>query len=330
MKYFVTGATGFIGGRLAQKLRADGHEVIALVRSPAKAAALKELGIALAEGDITHRASLRDPMTGVDGVFHVAAWYKIGAPDKHLAYDINVNGTRNVLETMRDLGIPKGVYTSTLAIFSDTHGQMADENYRFTGRHLSEYDRTKALAHYEVALPMMQAGLPLVIVQPGAVYGPGDQSDLRGALVQYLKRQLPIIPGGLTLCWAHVDDIVQGHIWAMEKGRIGETYIIAGYPHTFAEVLKLAEQITGIRAPRLTAPPALLKLAAGIMGVLENILPLHGAYTAEGLRASAGVTYLGDNRKARRELGYAPRPLADGLPETLAYEMKLLGIMPKR
>jgi nucleoside-diphosphate-sugar epimerase len=147
MRYFVTGATGFIGGRVARRLVEAGHQVVALVRTPAKANELRDGGVELVAGDITDRESMRHPMTGVDGVFHIAAWYKVGARDKHAAQRINVEGTRNVLELMRDLKIPKGVYTSTLAVFGDTHGQIVDENYRYDGPHLSEYDRTKWAAH---------------------------------------------------------------------------------------------------------------------------------------------------------------------------------------
>jgi nucleoside-diphosphate-sugar epimerase len=194
MKYFVTGATGFIGGALARELVKRGHDVSALARTPAKAQDLAALGVHIYQGDITERESLRLPMSGVDGVFHVAAWYKIGAKDKRMAENINVGGTRNVLEMMCDLAVPKGVYTSTLAIFSDTGGQVVDERYVFNGEHLSEYDRTKAAAHYTVAVPMMQAGLPLVIVQPGLVYGPGDTSTLGDTLRQYLQGKLPLVP----------------------------------------------------------------------------------------------------------------------------------------
>mgnify|MGYP002398537455 CR=1 FL=1 len=330
MKYFVTGATGFIGGALARSLVARGHEVVALVRSPEKARDLAALGIEIYKGDITEKETIRAPMTGVDGVFHVAAWYKIGTKDKHVAETINVGGTRNVLEVMRDLSIPKGVYTSTLAIFSDTNGRLEDERYRFDGRHISEYDRTKAAAHYDVALPMIAAGLPLVIVQPGAVYGPGDASSLGDALRQYLQGKLPLVPQKSAFTWAYIDDVVEGHILAMEKGKPGESYIIAGPPHTLVEVLRTAERITGIPAPRLQAPPAMLSLASGIMGVVERVVTLPEAYTSEGLRASAGVTYLGTNAKAKRELGYAPRSLEDGLRLTVAYEMERLGVKAKK
>ena len=125
-KYFVTGATGFIGGELVKQLIGRGHKVVALVRTPGRATMLKALGVEMHAGDITDRETLKSPMSGVDGVFHVSAWYKVGVKEP-LADQINVDGTRNVLQTMRALGIPRGVYTSTVAVFSDTRGEVPDE-----------------------------------------------------------------------------------------------------------------------------------------------------------------------------------------------------------
>jgi len=326
MKYFITGATGFIGGRVARQLVGAGHEVTALVRSKSKARDLAALGVALAEGDITDKESMRRPMTGVDGVYHIAAWYKIGARDKSVAEAINVGGTRNVLELMQELNVPKGVYTSTLAVNSDTGGRVVDESYRFSGEHLSEYDKTKWRAHYEVALPMMNAGLPLVIVQPGVNYGPGDTSVIGDALRQYLRGKLPVVPEKTAYCWAHVEDTARGHLQAMEKGRAGESYIVAGPVHTLADALQIAERITGIQAPRLKAAPAMLRATSAVVGVIEKIMPLPEQYSSETLRVSAGATYLGSSAKAERELGFTARPLEEGLRETLEYEMKVLGL----
>jgi nucleoside-diphosphate-sugar epimerase len=143
MRYFMTGATGFIGGVLARKLLARGHQVIAVVRSPDKASELAALGVEIHRGDVTDKESMRAPMTGADGVFHVAGWYKVGVRDKSPGQAINVEGTRNVLSLMRELHIAKGVYTSTLAIHGDTHGQIVDETYQAGPPFLSEYDRTK-------------------------------------------------------------------------------------------------------------------------------------------------------------------------------------------
>lgn len=325
MRYFVTGATGFIGGRLVRRLRADGHEVVALVRSPARAAELTGLGVALAHGDITDPTRLRAPMRGLDGVFHVAAWYGFGLRSGRQAERVNVGGTRNVLEAMRDLGVAKGVYTSTLAVFSDTRGRVVDESHRFAGRHLTRYDDTKARAH-ALAGTMMREGLPLVIVQPGVVYGPGDTSALHDSWVAYLRRRLPVVPAGTAYCWAHVDDVVHAHVLAMERGRVGESYIVAGDCHSLIEAFAIAERITGVPAPRLHPPRATMRALATVAGVAERVLPLPPTYTRDGLLSTAGATYLGDNAKARRELGYAPRPLEQGLRETLTWEMRALGM----
>ena len=320
MKYFVTGATGFVGGVLAKKLREAGHEVHASVRSPEKANDLQEIGVKVYRGDVTDKESMREAMAGVDGVFHVAGWYKIGVKDKSDGERVNIQGTRNVLELMQELKIPKGVYTSSLVVNSDTKGEMKDESYHFTGQHLSEYDRTKAVAH-EVAKEFIAKGLPLVIVMPGLIYGPGDTSSLRTSILDFLNQKLPMLPSQTAFCWAHVDDIVQGHMLAMEKGQIGESYVIAGEPYKIADAFKLASEITGKRAPGVVSYKVMRVLSV-LVKPFDNFLP--ETYTSEGLREVAGPTYLGDNSKANRELGYNPRPLREGWGETLLHELKLL------
>ncbi|HEY4705422.1 MAG TPA: NAD-dependent epimerase/dehydratase family protein [Thermoplasmata archaeon] len=316
MEYFVTGATGFIGGRLVRRLREAGHGVVAVVRNPAKAGDLARLGVKVHKGDITDKESMRGPMAGVDGVFHLAAWYKVGERDKSPAMPINVDGTRNVLELMQELGVPKGVYTSTLAVFGDTKGQAVDESYRHDGPWLSEYDRTKWIAHYEVAEPMMRKGLPLVIVQPGVTYGPGDPSAMGSTLREFLQRRMRGVPKRSAYCWGHVEDTAAGHVLAMERGRAGESYIIAGEPRTLTETIDVAERITGIPAPRFRPSPGLLRFLAAVT-------------RSELLRVGAGATYLGSNAKATRELGLHHRPLEEGLRETLLAEMRALGMPPR-
>ncbi len=322
---FLTGATGFVGGVLARQLRSAGHDVRALVRTPAKAQHLAAIGVTLHAGDITDKASMRAPMTGVDGVFHVAGWYKVGLRDRAAAIGINIDGTRNVLELMRELKIPKGVYTSTLAVNSDTRGQVVDETYRFSGRHISVYDWTKAEAH-RIAESFMADGLPLVIVQPGAIYGPGDTSSLRTLFVRYLQRKLPVVPARSAFCWAHVDDEASGHRLAMEKGQPGRNYFLAGPAHTIIDALAVAESITGVPAPRLHAPRAVLQATARFVGLFDRWVTLPPEYTSEGLRVAGGVTYLGSGARAQHELGWRVRPLRDGLAETLRHEMRLLGL----
>ena len=326
MRYFVTGATGFVGGRVTQHLVEAGHKVVALVRSPQKATHLADAGVIIAQGDITDKETMRLPMSGADGVFHMAGWYRVGVRDKGSATGINVDGTRNVLEMMKELGIKKGVYTSSLAVFSDTGGNLVEETYRYDGPHLSEYDRTKWAAHYEIAEPMMDDGLPLVIVLPGLIYGPGDTSSVGESFRKYLQGKLPSIPKETAFCWTHIDDAARGHILCMEKGSPGESYIIAGSPRSVEEVFTLAETITGVKAPRFRVSPRVLKLLSKVMGMIDGIIPLPKEYTAEGLRVIAGVTYLARNEKAQQELGYDVRPLEEGLRETLLHEMNQLGM----
>jgi nucleoside-diphosphate-sugar epimerase len=322
MKYLVTGATGFVGGVLTRKLREQGHNVNALVRDPERAKELRTLGVKLFKADVTDKESMREGMTGVDGVYHVAGWYKVVERVKGEAASVNIQGTRNVLELMQELQIPKGVYTSSCVVNSDTHGQIKDETYHFTGRHISEYDRTKAVAHM-IAADFMARGLPLVIVMPGVMYGPGDTSVVRTNLIALLKGELPVVPDKGGYCWAHVDDAVQGHILAMEKGQVGETYMICGETYHSADAFQLASEISGKRAPR-RVPYRFLKALSYLIRPFDAIMP--DIFTSEGLRVIAGVTYFGDNSKARRELGFNPRPFREGWGKTLLHEMKLLGI----
>lgn len=322
MRYFVTGATGFLGNVLARQLRQAGHEVHALVRDLRKGGELQSLGVRLFKGDVTEKESMREAMQGVDGLFHVAGWYKIGAHDKSDGERVNIQGTRNVLELMQELRILKGVYTSTLAVNSDTHGELKDEKYRFTGRHITEYDRTKAVAH-EIAQEFIKDGLPLIIVMPGGIYGPGDTSVLRTTLIQFLQGKLPMLPTTAGFCWGHVEDTAHGHILAMEKGAIGESYIIAGEPHTYQDAFRLASHLTGRPAPNVVSQ-GLFKTVAMLVKPFDAFLP--EMYTSETMRVLSGVTYWGDNSKAKRFLSYNPRPLTEGLESTLRHEMSLLGM----
>jgi nucleoside-diphosphate-sugar epimerase len=257
----------------------------------------------------------------------VAGWYKVGIRDRSTAVAANIDGTRNVLHVMRDLGIQKGVYTSTLAVNSDTRGRRVDEAYRFQGRHLSLYDWSKHEAH-RVAQRQIDDGLPLVIVQPGLIYGPGDTSGVRTTFQRYLQGKLPALPSRSAYAWAHIDDEARGHVLAMERGTPGRSYFLAGPVHTLVEALQMAQAITGIPAPRLRLPPVVLKALAAALWPIDSLVRLPPAMSPESLRVLAGVTYLGQSARARAELGWRARPLREGLMDTLRHEMRLLGMSP--
>jgi dihydroflavonol-4-reductase len=324
--YFVTGATGFLGGELVKQLIGRGHQVTALVRSPEKASLLNTLGVQLHVGDITDRASLRAPMEGVDGVFHVAAWYKVGARDASpIAEQVNVEGTRNVLETARDLHIPRIVYTSTVGVLGDTRGHLRDEEYRSSGPFLTEYDRTKWIAHYEVAVPLMRAGLPLIIVMPGAVYGPGDTSGIHGTLVQLLRGRLFVTPRGVVFAWVYIEDAARGLRQAMDHGKPGDSYLLTGPIHTFEDAFALAARIAGKRPPLLHPRPVVMRSAARFVSLLER-WDIRVPVAAETLRLMAGTTWIGSSAKAEKELGFSARPLEEGLRHTIEHELRQLGM----
>lgn len=312
MRYFVNGATGFLGSELARQLSHAGHTPVALVRDPDRAQPLVDMGCEVRQGDITDQESLRAAMGGTDGIFHVAGWYKLGQRDPTPARTVNVEGTRNVLEVMAELDVPRGVYTSTLAVNSDTGGCLVDESYRFGGRHLSHYDQSKWEAHELVARPLMDHGLPLTVVMPGVIYGPGDHSPIGGVIEGFLRGRPTVVPAGAAYCWAHVEDVATAHRLAMEHGRPGEDYIVAGPPATMMEALRTVARIVDRAPPRLQA-------LAGMLALTSRLLESTGRFSttaaaqAEVLRVAAGVTYLGDNAKAREELGYAPRSLEEGL-----------------
>lgn len=316
MHYFVTGATGFVGRYLTSLLLAEGHAVTTLVRSRDQARALAEYGVRPHLGDVRDKESMRRGMRGADGVFHAAAWTRIGSRDSKTAEAVNVQGTRNVLELIRELHIPRGVYTSTVSVFSDTGGQRFTEGHRYEGKHLTIYDRTKWEAHYEVAVPMMRRGLPLVIVQPGVAYGPGDDGDLARLLRSYLLGKFPFAPTVNAYSWAHVEDVAAGHLLAMEQGRPGHSYLICGEAETLLNVMRLAGRLVGKRRGPLPFPGKALRPVAGVLRALGLFVPPLAA-RAERIRAGAGVTYLGDDTRARTELGFSPRPVAEGIPDAV-------------
>ena len=318
MRAFVTGGSGFVGGHVVRALIRRGYEVVALARSESSATTLRAMGAHIARGDVTDQESMREGMQGADVVFHIAGWYKVGSPDWLKAEAINVGGTRKVLSLAQELEIPKIVYTSSLAVFGDTKGRLVDENYRSSGPFLTEYDRTKWLAHYKVAEPLIEQGAPIIIAMLGAAYGPGDQSIV-GDLMSLFYQGIPLLPGPeTTLTFAHVEDMAEGIILAAEKGRIGESYILAGPAVPFGEMFDFWSYLTGKAAPPLRIPARFLHAIAPVVGALSAILPLPSYVSREALE-STGATYAARADKARTELGWHPRPLQAGMLETFEW-----------
>jgi nucleoside-diphosphate-sugar epimerase len=319
MKAYVTGGTGFIGRHLVRQLLERGYNVTGLARSEHSAAELTAMGARFTYGDITDRESMREGMTGSDVVFHVAGWYAIGSRDWMIAETINVAGTRNVLRLAHELGVPKIVYTSTTTVLGDTRGQMVDETFFQAGPFVTEYDRTKWLAHYKVALPLIEKGALIIIVMPGAVYGPGDHSLIGGLMEDFWQGRLPAVFGPeFVHTYAHVDDVAEGHILAAQKGRTGQSYIITGPAVPLGEIVDFWSMITGKPGLKLAISARLLRPLAPVIGVLAEKLPLSPMFSQEAAQLLS-CTYMAQADKARTELGWRPRSLQEGMTETFQW-----------
>jgi nucleoside-diphosphate-sugar epimerase len=321
MKVFLTGGTGFIGGALARALRDRGDEVVALVRTPAKAQELAARGVTLVQGDLGDVAAIEQGMQGADAAVHGAAMYEVGIPAgrRPAMEEANVRGTENVLGAALRLKVPRALYISTVGVFGNTRGKVYDETGPLGDGSTSWYERTKVEAH-RVAQRLGGQGLPLVIVQPGGVYGPGDHSQLGNIVHQFVSGKLPAMAfPGLGINFVHRDDVVAGILLALDRGRAGDAYILGGEIATAQEFVETLARITGRRPPRITMPTVILRMSAPLgplfaprLGFPPNLREL--------ISASDGVTYWARHDKAMRELGYAPRPLEQGLRETLAAE----------
>jgi nucleoside-diphosphate-sugar epimerase len=318
MRYAMTGATGFLGGELARQLLSAGHEVVALIRDPAKATDLRAAGVELVVGDLDDAAALDRLVEGADGFFHVAGWYKHGRREHETLRRVNVTGTRNALEAARRAGV-RTVYTSSTAVNSDTRGVVHDETYVHRGPWVTEYDRTKAEAH-RIAEGYADAGLPLVIVMPSVIYGPRDTGSTLGQLARQLMEGRPVLGPKRGACsWTHVEDVARGHVLAMEKGRPGESYLLAGERASYGEILELIAEEAGKRRPILL-PNGLVRVVAAMTAPIERLVPIPQAMTADAAR-SGMATYFGDSTKARTELRWTSRPVREGMLGTVRAEL---------
>ena len=320
MRVFLTGGTGFIGGEVARKLRARGDEVRALVRTPEKATGLSEAGCELVAADLSDDAAIRAGMQGCDAVIHAAAIYEIGVAKKrhHELWDVNVKGTERVLRAAKDAGVARIVYVSTVAAFGNTRGQIVDETYTHPGdSYTSVYEQTKVEAH-KLARRLLSEGLPIVVVQPGLVYGPGDTSENGALMERFLAGKLPMLAfPEVGYNAVYRDDVADGILLALDKGVVGESYVIGGEITTLRDLIGTLAKVSGRKAPTRAVPPALIKMVAPL-GPLIGPMMGFGPNLREMISSADGVTFWAKDDKARRELGYEPRTLEQGLKDLLA------------
>jgi nucleoside-diphosphate-sugar epimerase len=262
---------------------------------------------------------MREAMRGCDVVFHVAAMYEIGARYARQMEAVNVQGARNVFKTALEASVPRIVHTSTAGIHGDTKGNMVDETHWIPLEQLRSstlYEQTKWRAHHEVALPMIEAGAPIVIVESGGVYGPEDHSVVGDLLELYVRRRLPVLPDrDTTLTFTYVDDTAEGHILAAEKGRPGESYVLGYQPLSFGQFFDACAKVSGLPKVKIKVPAALVRPFWPLMALLEKLIPVPALLSAEAVR-SVGTTWIVSCKKAQDELGWKPRPVEEGLKPT--------------
>ncbi|GAB4432895.1 MAG: NAD-dependent epimerase/dehydratase family protein [Chloroflexi bacterium OHK40] len=324
MKLLLTGGTGFIGRRLTERLLARGWHVTALVRRPesAEARGLAALGATLAVGSVTERDSMLAAMRDVHMVVHNAGWYELGltAEAREQMRQINVEGTRNTLGLAVALAVPRIVYTSSVVAFGDTGGVLADERFVRRAPPASYYERTKAEAH-AIATGLAERGAPIITVCPSQVIGPGDHSAWGELQRLYVRGLFPGVAWGADYYHAHthVDDVAEGIALACERGRPGETYILAGENRTVREIMAIWARHPGGQRVRLWLPAPAARLMAAPTEVLLRAIGQTAFISREAVTALC--THLRfSGAKAEQELGARFRGQEQLWAETLAAE----------
>ncbi|HWV99222.1 MAG TPA: SDR family oxidoreductase [Candidatus Acidoferrum sp.] len=320
-RVFVTGATGFIGTKLVQELVERGYSVRALVRPSSKTEGLDNRRVELRQGNTLNADSLRRTMQGCEQVYHLAAYAKNWAPSKKVFFEQNVTGTRNVLSAAEACGVKRVVITSSIVTLGPTApGVVGDETLpRTTQRFFTEYEETKSVAEREVLVWAARGG-PAVIVNPTRVYGPGKRTEGNSVTLmieQYNRGRLPVLlNGGVNVGnYAFVDDLVRGYVLAMEKGRVGERYILGGENASLKCFFQKVDEAAGRRHRQISLPPwAALAFArfeqwkAGWFGLYPQITP--------GWVETFLADWAYSCAKAERELGYTITPLKEGIRAT--------------
>jgi dihydroflavonol-4-reductase len=320
MKALVTGATGFVGAAVARALLANQWQVRVLARKGSDRRNLKDLPVDLLEGDLTDVDSLERATQGCEGLFHVAADYRLGARDPSELYRANVDGTRNALSAAHRAGVQRIVYTSSVATIGiPGDGTPGDERSpNSIDNMIGHYKRSKYLAE-EVALEAAREGLSVVIVSPSTPVGPGDLKPTpTGQLVldAAAGRMPAYVDTGLNI--VHVDDVASGHLLAYQRGSPGERYILGGQDMSLREILAVIAQLVGRTPPRVRLPYGAVLPIAYLAEGLAKITGRTGRITLEGVRMSRKRMFF-SSAKAVRELGYGWRPPTEGFQDAIRW-----------
>lgn len=316
MTILVTGGAGFIGGNLVEALLARGEKVRVFDLQANQANDLAAQGADLTSGDILNRGELVGAMEGCDRVFHLAALLDLWQRDQSSYHRNNVEGTRNVLESALEMGVSRVVHTSSATTIGEGEGEIGTEKTVRRAYFLSQYERSKYLGE-QVALELCQRGLPVVILNPTSVYGPRQTVNVTGAIVRFLQGRLPVTVHS-RLNYVYVGDVVEGHLSAMERGKIGERYILGSDNVPMVEFFSLAGEVAGIPRRPHTVPGRLLRVIAALLAASARVTGARPEIAPDEAR-TASHSFLFDTSKAREELGLEWTPLREGLERTVSW-----------
>ncbi len=320
MRLFVTGATGFIGRELLRRLRGTGHELRCLVRPTSNTAGLEDPRVTLVPGDVTDRQSLVEGMRGCQWVVNLANLYEFWHRDRRTFDAVNVEGTRNVLAAARETGAAKVLHVSTVAAYGDAPWPI-DERSPWGPHAPGDYARTKRIGEDIARALRAEHGLPVVIVAPGGVLGPGDPKSTSRLVRSLALGEMPaLVFADHPFPFVHVRDVAEAIVRALEKpGNEGEKYILAAGNPTFGDIARMVSEISGTKLPRWTMPGA-AAVAAGYLATAAARLtgrpPVMDLAIEQVLMMKRGMRV--DSSKATRELGIAYTPIRVALEEEVA------------
>ncbi|MDF1574511.1 MAG: SDR family oxidoreductase [Bacteroidales bacterium] len=322
MKIFVSGATGFIGIQLVKQLVANGHQVHALYRSESKAELICHPDVALFKGDILDRSSLARAMKGCGEAYHTAAFAGVWTKDPSLVYRLNVDGALAVIQEAGQQGIRRVVVTSTAGILGPSEKEAVHESSPAPTSFFTGYEASKFRLE-EQLLGRTATDPEVVIVNPTRVYGPGYLSESNGVtkmIKQYVEGRWRLIPGnGKSLGnYVFVEDVVRGHLLAMQRGKNGERYVLGGENISYLQLFAFVREASGVRKKLFKVPLWLMLAAAGFMKVI-SVLTGRPPLIVPALVRKFNHNWIVSSAKAIRDLGYHPTEARTGIRQTVQW-----------
>jgi dihydroflavonol-4-reductase len=319
MRIFVTGGTGFIGRQFMRRLGGTGHETRCLVRATSDVRELQQAGIGMIQGDVTDKSSLLVGMDGCDWVVNLANLFEFWVPDRRAYHDVNVKGTKNVMEAAIEKGISKIVHVSTMAVYGDAEWPVT-ETSEMGSRCFSEYARKKREGDLAVWDLYRQGRLPVVMVYPGGVLGPDDPKATGRYVRNLLEGRMPAqVLTASVFPWVHVADVAEAILSALEtEGNIGEKYFLVAENLTFGEINGMLSEISGKRLPGMKLPDALTMMMARLLTLLADLTgrpPFLDMSTDQMSLMKEGLH--ADGSKAERSLGLTYIPIRSALEEVV-------------